>query len=215
LGLHVHEPLFAGLLRAFLNHQVSGNGGSDMDVSDEDGDILNHISPISVFHSAISSFYTPSDPSGLCGMRQERIRSTPSWQSSGLQCDCVFVVEDEDKEGFQGMSVVRVKLFFSFTYEGDEYPCALVEWFKKVGRSPDKQTGMWVVKPEEDRHGRHLTSVVHLDSILRGAHLIPVFGTGFIPHNFHYNWSLDSFKAFFVNKYAIVSPTPRRIRLPS
>ena len=76
------------------------------------------------------------------------------------------MVEDEDKGGFQGMSVVCVKFFFSFTYEGDEYPCVFVEWFKKVGRLPDKQTGMWVVKPEEDHHGTQLTSVVHLDTIL-------------------------------------------------
>ena len=61
---------------------------------------------------------------------------------------------------------------------------------------------MWVVKPEEDRHGRRLTSVVHLDTVLRGAHLIPIFGTGFLPHNFRHNWSLDFFKAYFVNKYA-------------
>lgn len=173
-----------------------------MYVSDEDGDILEHISPISVFHSAVSSFYAPSDPSGLRGMRRERIRSTPSWRSFGPQHDCVFVVEDEDKKGFRGMSAVRIKLFFSFTYEGDEYPCSLVEWFKKVGRSPEKETGMWVVKPDKDHHGAQFTSVVHLDTILRGAHLIPVFGKGFLPPNFRHNWSLDSFKAFFVNRYA-------------
>ena len=173
-----------------------------MYVSDEDGDTLELISPISVFHSAVSSFYPPSDPSGLRGMRRERIRSTPSWRSSGPRRDCVFVMEDGDKKGFRGMSAVRVKSFFSFTYEGDEYPCALVEWFKKVGRSPDKETGMWVVKTEEDHHGAQFTSVVHLDTILRGAHLIPVFGKGFLPPNLRHNWSLDSFKAFFVNKYA-------------
>ena len=82
------------------------------------------------------------------------------------------------------MSVVRIKLFFSFRYEGEEYPCALVEWFKKDGRSPNEQTGMWVVKPEADRHGERLTTVVHLDSILRGAHLIPVYGSSFIPPPF-------------------------------
>lgn len=91
-----------------------------MYVSDEDGDTLELISPISVFHSAVSSFYPPSDPSGLRGMRRERIRSTPSWRSSGPRRDCVFVMEDGDKKGFRGMSAVRVKSFFSFTYEGDE-----------------------------------------------------------------------------------------------
>ena len=196
LGLHIHEPLFAGILSTFQNDQLGRSDGSEIHISDDDSDILDYISPISVFHSAVSSFYTPSDPSGLCGMRRECIQSTLSWQSSGPQRDCVFVVEDEDKKGFQGMSIVCVKLFFSLTYEGDEYPCTLVEWFKKVGRLPDKQTDMWVVKLEEDHHGTRLTSVMHLDTILRGAHLIPVCGKGFLPPNFHHNWSLDSFKAF-------------------
>ena len=45
-------------------------------------------------------------------------------------------------------------------------------------------------------------TVVHLDTILRGAHLIPVYGSSFIPPHFRHSWSLDAFKAFFVNKYA-------------
>ena len=36
-------------------------------------------SKVSVFSSAIATFYAPSDPSGKHGMRRERIRSTPSW----------------------------------------------------------------------------------------------------------------------------------------
>jgi hypothetical protein len=78
--------------------------------------------------------------------------------------------------------------------------CALVEWFKKVGRSPDTETGMWVVEPEMKGKSR-LTSIVHLDTILRGAHLIPVYGDRHIPVNFRYYYSLDAFKAFHVNKY--------------
>jgi hypothetical protein len=135
-------------------------------------------------------------------MRRERIRSTPSWRSTGPRRDCAFVVEKQNERGFRGMSVVRIKLFFSFSYEGEEYPCALVEWFKKDGRSPDEQTGMWIVKPEEDRHKNRLMTIVHLDTIMRGAHLIPVYGKSFIPPHFRYYWSLDAFKAFFVNKYA-------------
>lgn len=135
-------------------------------------------------------------------MRRERIRSTTSWRSTGPRRDCAFVVEKQMGQGFRGMSVVRIKLFFSFRYEGGEYPCALVEWFKKDGQSPNAQTGMWVVKPEEDRHGKRLMMVIHLDTIFRGAHLIPVYGPRFIPPDFHYSWSLDAFRAFFVNKYA-------------
>ncbi|KAJ7803303.1 hypothetical protein B0H13DRAFT_2244638 [Mycena leptocephala] len=133
-------------------------------------------------------------------MRRERIRSTPSWRKHGARRDCAFAVEDQDKPGFRGMSVVRIKLFFSFTHDGVDYPCALVEWFKKVGRSADSCTGMWVVEPElRDKH--RLVTILHLDSLLRGAHLSPVFGSAHIPVNFPYHYSLDAFNAFFVNKY--------------
>lgn len=195
-------PSFPDLLHAFLSDQLSRSDSEGHIDSDEDEDLLEGISPISVYHSAIASFYAPSDPSGIRGMRRERIRSTPSWRSTGPRRDCAFVVEKQNEHGFRGMSVVRIKLFFSFRYEGEEYPCALVEWFKKDGRSPNEQTGMWEVKPEEDRHGERLTTVIHLDTILRGAHLIPIYGSSFIPPHFHHTWSLDAFKAFFVNKYA-------------
>ena len=191
-------PAFPDLLYVFLNNQLEGESGSN---SDSDSGLLQAISPISVYHSAIASFYAPSDPSGIRGMRRERIWSTPSWRNAGPHCDCAFVVEKQDECGFRGMSVVCIQLIFSFSYEGKEYPCALVEWFKKVGRSPDEQMGMWVVKPEEDCHRNRLMTIVHLDPILQGAHLIPFYGTSFIPPHFRHSWSLDSFKAFFVNKY--------------
>lgn len=105
------------------------------------------------------------------------------------------------KSGMKGMSVVRVMLLFSFLHDGVLYSCALVEWFEKIGRSPDSATGMWKVRPEEDRCGRRLVTVVHLDSFLRGAHLIPMYGDDFIPVGFKHTDSLDAFSAFYVNKY--------------
>ncbi|KAJ7676567.1 hypothetical protein DFH06DRAFT_1266169 [Mycena polygramma] len=134
-------------------------------------------------------------------MRRERIRSTPKWMKhSGPRRDCAFVVENQNERGFRGMSVVRIRLFFSFTHDGIDYPCALVDWFKKVGRSPDLETGMWIVEPEMRGKAR-LTTIVHLDTLLRGAHLIPVYGEDFIPVGFRYIHSLDSFISFHVNKY--------------
>jgi hypothetical protein len=65
-------------------------------------------------------------------------------------CDCVYVVGDDEQDGFCGMSVVCIHLFFSFEYGGVMYPCALVDWFKKVAEIPDSQTGMWIVEPELD-----------------------------------------------------------------
>jgi len=155
-------------------------------------------SKISVFHSAIATYHAPSDPSGLHGMRRERIRSTRSWLGKGPRHDCAFIVEDEEKSGMRGMNVVRVRLFFSFEYKDVYYPCALVEWFSRVRCDP--VSGMWVVRPDITR-GRRDQTVLHLDSFLRGAHLIPVFGNQKLPHDFHYKYSLDAFQAFYVNKY--------------
>ncbi|KAJ7443373.1 hypothetical protein FB451DRAFT_1437560 [Mycena latifolia] len=200
LGDHIRVPSFPTLLASFLTDQLHSDAYSD-DSTGIDLPEIN-VTAISVFHSAIATFYAPSDPSGICGMRRERIRSTPSWRRHGPRRDCAFAVEDQDQPGFRGMSVARVKLFFSFTHDGLEYPCALVEWFKKVGRSPDICTGMWVVESEYRARGKdRFITVVHLDSLLRGAHLIPVYGAGHIPVGFRYNHSLDAFTAFHVNKY--------------
>jgi hypothetical protein len=161
-------------------------------------DDLSPFGRVSVFTSAVATFFAPSDPSGIHGMRRERIRSTPSWRNSEPRYDCAFVVEDEEKSGMSGMAVVRVRLFFSVEYEGVHYPCALVEWFKKMGRDP--LTGMWIVQPD-CTHGSRNKSVLHLDSFLCGAHLVPVYTDLRLPPNFKHYDSLDVFKAFYVNKY--------------
>ncbi|KAF8220245.1 hypothetical protein L208DRAFT_1165072, partial [Tricholoma matsutake] len=103
---------------------------------------------ISVFHSATATFYAPSDPSGIHGMRQEQMQCTPVWCGGAPHHDCVYVVVDNEQDGFCGMSVVCLCLLFSFQYGGVSYPCALVEWFRKVGDEPDGQTGMWIIEPE-------------------------------------------------------------------
>ena len=63
---------------------------------------------------------------------------------------------------------------------------------------------MWVVKPDYLTGKKCFFEVIHLDIILHGAHLIGVMGLGFLPSNpkVDYLTSLDSFKSFYVNKYA-------------
>ncbi|KAI0026526.1 hypothetical protein K488DRAFT_66256, partial [Vararia minispora EC-137] len=71
-------------------------------------------------------------------------------------------------------------------------------------QAPDPVTGMWKVRPEVVAQGRssiRLRSVEHLDSVLRAAHLMPVFGYGSLPRGFDYRYTLDAFKEFYVNKY--------------
>jgi hypothetical protein len=105
---------------------------------------------------------------------------------------------DDGRPGMRGMGVVRVLLFFSIEFNMVRYPCALVEWFKRVQR--DDSTGMWIVRPDRTQ-GRRDKSVLHLDTFLRAAHLIPVYGPQKIPLDFHYSYSLDAFEGYYVNKY--------------
>jgi len=52
------------------------------------------------------------------------------------------------------------------------FPCALIHWFSVVGDTPDEDTGMWVVKPDYLPGQKPFLEVIHVDSILRGAHFI-------------------------------------------
>ena len=157
---------------------------------------------IYVYHLAIAQFYAPSDLCGAGGMYRERIRSNPSWYNDGPRHDTVFVVLDESQAGMHGMLVARVLLFFSYydAYLDENVPCALVNWFVLDGDEPDKATGMWILCPEYEGRVRTV-EVIHLDSIARGAHLLPVFGSGFLPEDFQYEVSLDVFCSYFVNHY--------------
>ncbi|THG92798.1 hypothetical protein EW026_g8234 [Hermanssonia centrifuga] len=160
------------------------------------------VQSIKVYHSAAATFYAPSDISGIGGMRRERIRATPSWFKGPAHYDCVFAENDSTVEGFRGLHAARVRTFLSFKSGGVEYPCALIQWFSPVADEPDELTGLWVVEPDFDGDNRPFYGVIHLDSILRLAHLIPVFGNAILPPDFHQSQSLDAFKTYYVNKYA-------------
>jgi hypothetical protein len=137
-------------------------------------------------------------------MYRERIRATPLWKKGDIAApryDCVLINKDASLSGFRGMLIARVRLLFSFTFNETEYPCALVEWFEAIADEPDVDTGLWMVRPELNNHGRKSVSVIHLDCVLRGAHLLPVFNDVRIPHSLHYSKTVDAFRAFYVNKY--------------
>lgn len=95
-----------------------------------------------------------------------------------------------------------MRLLFYFKHDGIYYPCALVSWFSTVARDLDEDTGMWIVAPTLDRRGKEVRAVVHLDCIIRSAHLIGVFGKDYLPLHFHFSNSLDAFSSFYVNKFA-------------
>jgi hypothetical protein len=197
LAAQIHQPNLENLIRRFLYDQLHQDHGPPPDV-----DISmcpQFFGKISVFHSASATYYAPSDPSGIGGMRRECIRASPSWHKGRPRYDCVLVTTD-NLGGMRGLDVARVLLFFSLEFQNKEYPCALVQWYMKTGEEPDGVTGMWTVECEMD-HGEPFVSVIHLDCIMRAAHLIPVYGDGFIPKIDPSN-TLDTFELYFINKYA-------------
>jgi len=207
LGMKIGQHDLPDLVRHFLFYQL--NPDSDI----EPDDLLLEQCPVlwdsrvSVFHSATATFRAPSNPSGPGGMYREVIRSTPWWakgEVAGPRRDCVFVDGGgPDGLGMRSLLVARVYLFFRFSYANVEYPCALVHWYTTVGTEPDNSTGLWVVKPEF-AHGLpyRSMSVIHLDSIIRGAHLLPKFPSNTrLYREINYTQTLDIYRSFYVNKY--------------
>jgi hypothetical protein len=204
LSRKIGQPNLPVLTRRFLYAYLHPQ--SPIPVSRVPEDQLPPISSkVYVYTSIRAVFYAPSDLSGLGGLRHERIRSTPSWYGGAPRRDCVFVgnTDRPDAPGMRGLLVARVHLFFSFVHDGTKYPCALVHWFSVVGEEPCNETTMWIVEPDF-RRGKPCLEVIHLDTVLRGAHLIGVSGTHFLPKdsNFTFDKSLDAFSSFYVNKYA-------------
>ncbi|KAF8801821.1 hypothetical protein BYT27DRAFT_7309117 [Phlegmacium glaucopus] len=200
LGVHLNIPDLSGLVGRFLYEQEH----PDLDIPLDEiplADLPQFEGNIRVFSSAISIYYAPSDKSGIRGMFRERIRAVESWRNGPARYDCVFVEQDPDLPGFQGLFVARVRAFFSITHNKVKYPCALVSWFSTVGDSPCQDTGMWMVEPDFDQTGNHAMSIIHIDSILRGAHLMGVYGSHFVPQHLKFNHTLDAFRSFYVNKY--------------
>ena len=115
----------------------------------------------------------------------ETIRSTPQWKSEGTvgpRHDCVFLDNGSDEPGAKGLDVARVQLLFSFETEEQVYPCALVQHFRKTYTNPDPDNGMWVIEPEYNANGSRLTSVVHVDLIVRATTPPTYFSWIFCPN---------------------------------
>ena len=203
LSLYIGQPLLRDHIRRFLYDQVYPDAdlcGMDA-LIDMCPDIHTGLG-IKVYHSASSTYYAPSDLSGTGGLLQERIQAVPCWKGGPARYDCVFIETDANAKGFSGLHVARVKLFFSFSFQEATYSCALVEWFSTYGESPCAHTGLWRVVPDCDARGQRVCSVIHIDTILRGAHLIGVPGPQLLPKSFTYHDSMDAFQMFYVNKYA-------------
>jgi hypothetical protein len=194
------QPDFVLLIQQFL--YVRDHSNSDSSTSQALDNLPPFHEKITVYPSAVATFYSPSDISGVGGMHYERIHAIDSWRKGPARYDCIFAVTDPDVPGMRGLDVARVRLFFSFTFNGIKYLCALVHWYSCAAESADSGTGMWVVEPDSADDGKPFASVIHLDTIIRAAHLLPVFGEGFVSRTLSFTDTLDEFQSFYVNKYA-------------
>lgn len=194
-------------IRRFLYHQLNPNGGfsgSELPLelcpafSDEE-------KSLTVYYSAAATYYAPSDPSGIGGMHREIVRAAPSWRGGDARFDCVFVNQQNERPGLLGMDVARVLVFLRIKHMGKFYPCAVVHWFHRSYDEPDEDTGMWIVRPAFTGIGRNrarIISIIHLETIVRAAHLIGVSLGADTPEDLQSSQALDTFASFYVNKYA-------------
>ena len=196
-------PEFPDLVRKFLYYQQNPDApaGHSVDISL----CPPYHGKIYVFHSASATFYAPHSDLGHRGQPTHQIiHCTPKWRGGPACHDCVFVENDLDLPGFKGLYVGQVLLLFSLKARGwsQNVPCALIQWFTAVGDQPCDLTGMWMVEPEYDSNNQRVMSVVHLDCILRPAHLIPIYGHQHVPHDLPASESLNAFNGYYVNKYS-------------
>lgn len=85
--------------------------------------------------------------------------------------------------------------------DGLSYPCALTHWFDYVAEEPDELTRMWMVKPSFTANGIHHLAVIHIDTIVQAAHLIPIFGQEHVPPLITFHNSLDAYCGFYINHF--------------
>ncbi|KDQ05733.1 hypothetical protein BOTBODRAFT_122308, partial [Botryobasidium botryosum FD-172 SS1] len=146
---------------------------------------------ITVFPSAVATFCAPSDDySGTTEMTQERICATPSWHGGAACYDGAFL-KKKGAFGALGMQALEVGLLLLCA-------CAVVS---NLGDQPNPDMGLWVIEPAHDDNGSPIALVVHIHLLVWNAHLMPVFGSHFVPKSLHFFHSLDAFCSFFVNKY--------------
>ncbi|KAJ2913015.1 hypothetical protein MD484_g7397, partial [Candolleomyces efflorescens] len=139
LAVHVHQPDLPRLTRRFLYDQLNLGNRSDEEQEDEPPiplDACPRITgPIRVFHSAVATFYAPSDNSGRRGMRRERIRSVPSWRKRGERRDCALIVVDESETGMRGMAVVQRRTSLLILLPSPSPPSTACERVDTTGRA--------------------------------------------------------------------------------
>ena len=138
------------------------------------------------------------------GMYHETIHTTPSWNRGkipGPRYNYVLISSGSNSESsMSNFLIACVLMFFSFTINSKLHQCALVHWFSVSRDQPNPDNGMRVVTPDYFGGAQNL-SVIHIDSIFRAAHLLPIFDTTPLPQTLNYTATLDLFQGFYLNTY--------------
>ncbi|KAI6045356.1 hypothetical protein EDC04DRAFT_2865429 [Pisolithus marmoratus] len=207
LAIELNIPQFHDILQHFLQSQLQHDNHNPEDVPLDECPFYDE--SVNVYNSVSSTFYAPSDMSGLHGMHCEHIRCSPTWRNEGSHSlgaktnvydyDCVFVITNPHMKGMLGLDVTCVLCFFSFKHLGMEYPCAVICWFDHVGDGPNN-TGMWVVHMCNAQD----IAIIHINTIYHAAQLIPVYASqhGIDPVSIKPNESYNKFQFYYVNKFA-------------
>ena len=87
-------------------------------------------------------------------------------------------------------------------HEEVKYPCALVHWFSHPSDVPSDIMGMYTLEPDHNHNGQPVTAIIHLDTVFRAAHLLPIshIHPVLLKHQ-HFEQTLDLFSELYINQY--------------
>ena len=128
LANEISQPDLVPLICKFIQDQLHPD--SNLSTSTSFSAVLPFFDElISVYPSAVATFYTPSDLCGTQGMCHKCICAVESWRQGLGHYDCGFVNINPAVQGMLGLDIAHVRLFFLFTSCGKFYPCTLLHWF--------------------------------------------------------------------------------------
>ncbi|KAN0101066.1 hypothetical protein V8E55_001050 [Tylopilus felleus] len=118
----------------------------------------------------------------------------------GPRHDYAFVYSQPGRPGMCGLDVIHILTFFTFGHYTKEYPCVVMHKYT-ISNEADEDTGMWVVQPAYNTRWQPDLTIIHLNTLYRTAHLIPIYGNRPISTEIQADNSYNSFHAFYINKY--------------
>ena len=104
-----------------------------------------------------------------------------------------------------GLRIAQLRVIFALPEHLQQshlpHKLAYVDWFTPF-RSPHPDTGLFPVSRTSQNNGLGpISEIVPLHSIVSSCHLIPRFGTKYLPAKWDSDSVLEECKSFFLNKY--------------